>query len=84
VEWHEWAANQLSQILVEQSWLGKKLVKVWRKMAQLQLDNCSILKGMGWLFESFHFMEESNKRLDSKMEELVCLEETGAMGEGVE
>jgi hypothetical protein len=28
VEWHEWVANRLSQILVEQSQLGKELVEV--------------------------------------------------------
>jgi hypothetical protein len=27
-EWHEWVANQLSQVLVEQRWLGKELVEV--------------------------------------------------------
>jgi hypothetical protein len=71
VEWHEWVANQLSQILVEESQLGKELAEVQRKAAELQLDNCSILKGMGQLFDLFYHMEESNKRLDSKMEGLV-------------
>jgi hypothetical protein len=57
--------------LVEQSRLGKELAEVRRKAAELQLDNRSILKGMGQLFDLFYHMEESNKRLDSKVEELV-------------
>jgi hypothetical protein len=59
VEWCEWVANWLSQMLVEQSWLGKKLAEVQREMAELRL------------FELFYHMEESNKRLDSKVEKLV-------------
>jgi hypothetical protein len=72
-EWRKWVANWLSQILVEQSQLGKELAEVQREPAELWLDNHSILKGTGWLFDLFYHMEESNKRLDSKVEELVHL-----------
>jgi hypothetical protein len=46
VEWHEWVANQLSQILVEQSRLGKELVEVQQEAVELWLDNHFILKGI--------------------------------------
>jgi hypothetical protein len=38
---------------------------------ELRLDNHSILKGMGWLFDLFYHMKEFNKRLDSKMKKLA-------------